>query len=79
MTEDQKAISVVLEILAASRQVPRTRAWIGDELRLAGRRTDTATLLEHMEKCGLIFSDTDSLGLRRYLLTPSGLAALADL
>lgn len=79
MTEDQKSTAVVLELLAASRQVPRTRAWLADELRLAGRRTDTATLLEHMEARGLIFSDTDSLGLRRYLITPEGQSALLDL
>jgi hypothetical protein len=79
MTEDQKAISLVLEVLAASRQVPRTRAWIADELRLAGRRTDTPTLLEEMERRGLIFSDSDSLGIRRYLISDTGLQALADL
>lgn len=79
MTEDQKAIAVVLEILAASRAVPRTRAWIGDELRLAGRRTDTATLLESMERSGLIFSDEDSLGQRRYLISPRGETALREL
>lgn len=79
MTEDQKSTAVVLEILAASRTVPRTRAWIGDELRLAGRATDTATLLEEMERRALIFSDTDSLGLRRYLISPQGEAALRDL
>lgn len=79
MTEDQKATAVVLEVLSASRQVPRTRSWIADELRLAGRRTDTATLLEIMEQRGLIFSDTDSLGVRRYLITPTGQAALRDL
>lgn len=79
MTEDQKSTAVVLELLSASRQVPRTRAWIADELRLAGRRTDTATLLDLMEERGLIFSDTDSLGLRRYSITPHGQAALLDL
>lgn len=78
MTEDQKATAVVLEVLAASRTVPRTRAWIGDELRLAGRRTDTATLLEMMELRQLIFSDADSLGVRRYLITPLGESALRD-
>ena len=76
MTEDQKAMGVVLEVLSASRRVPRTRDWINDELRLAGRRTDAASLLDEMQKRGLVFWDEDSLGVRRWLLTPEGLKAL---
>lgn len=78
MTEDQKAISVVLELLVASRQVPRTRQWIGDELRMAGRRTDVPTLLDLMERRGLVEATDDSLGVRRYRISPAGVAALLD-
>lgn len=76
MTEDQKAISVVLEVLAASKGVPRTRGWIGDELRMAGRRTDTSSLLDRMVRDGLVEREDDALGLARYTITREGKEAL---
>ena len=76
MTEEQKSISVVLEVLAASHPIPRTRDWIATELRLAGRKTDAAALADDMECRGLIVSEPDGLGVRRYNITAAGLRAL---
>jgi predicted transcriptional regulator len=79
MTEDQKAISLILDLLNASRQVPRTLAWIESEVKLAGRRCEVATILETMEESELVTKNKDAIGIRRYLITPAGRDALADL
>ena len=80
MTEDQKAMGVILEVLAASRRVPRTWGWVAGELRLAGRRApDVPGLLERMEAAGLVAAAADDLGVRRWEVTARGLEALADL
>lgn len=79
MTEDQKAISLILELLAASRRIPRTLAWLETECRVAGRRCELPAILETMADAKLITSERDALKVRRYLITPAGLEALADL
>ena len=78
MTEDQKAISLILDLLNATR-VPRTFAWIETEVKLAGRRCEIPTILETMNASKLIESNKDTLGIRRYTITPAGREALADL
>lgn len=73
MTNDQRDKSLLLEILHASRGLPRTAQWLGTEMRLAGRGVpDIHGLLREMERKGLVFSDEDGLGILRYFLTPEG-------
>jgi len=79
MTEDQKAISLILDLLQSSKRIPRTRQWIEQECFLAGRRCDLPTLLETMEERKLIESRKDALDIRRYTITPAGREALAEL
>lgn len=79
MTEDQKAISLILELLANSRQIPRTLAWLETEVRLAGRRAELPAILENMADSKLLTSERDALKIRRYAITEAGLLALRDL
>ncbi len=72
MTEDQKCISLLLELLVASRGIPRTLPWLETEVRLAGRRAELPAILETMEEKDLISSAKDALGIRRYYLTKNG-------
>ena len=76
MPEDQKAISTVLDLLHASRGVPRTLSWIEAELRLAGRRAETPAILDLMLDKKLVAATKDALGIRRYSLTTTGKEAL---
>jgi DNA-binding PadR family transcriptional regulator len=79
MTEDQKAISLILELLQSSKGIPRTLAWIQTEVRLAGRQAEVPAILETMQDAKLITSERDALKIRRYTLTPAGRDALAAL
>lgn len=80
MTEDQKDKALLLEILHASRAMPRTAVWIENEMRLAGRRgRDIHTLLRDLERAGLCCKDEDSLGIERWLLSEAGRNALDEL
>lgn len=79
MTEDQKAISLILDVLNASRQVPRTLEYIQTEVRLAGRRVEVPAILETMVDAGFVETERDSMKIRRYTITADGRAALADL
>ena len=74
MTEDQKCISLILELLMASKGIPRTLPWLDTETRLAGRRAELPPLLETMEEKDLVASAKDALGIRRYSLTKTGRA-----
>ena len=76
MTEDQKAISTVLDMLNASKGVPRTLSWIEAELRLAGRRAETPAIIDVMTDKKLVAVAKDALGIRRYSLTATGKDAL---
>ena len=76
MTEDQKAISLILDLLHASKGIPRTLPWIEAEIKLAGRRVETPAILETMEDSKLVASARDGLGIRRYTLTAAGKEAL---
>jgi hypothetical protein len=79
MTEDQKAASLILELLHASRAVPRTLAWVETEVRLAGRRCEVATMLEILRDGKLVAREKDGLGIFRYTITPAGKEALDGL
>jgi len=78
MTEDQKSISLILDLLNATR-VPRTLVWIESEMKLAGRRCETPTILETMTDNGMLESDKDGLGIRRWQITSKGRETLANL
>lgn len=79
MTEDQKTISLILELLAASKGIPRTLPWLEAEIRLAGRRCELPAILDTMLDAKLITSARDALGIRRFTLTVGGRAALDQL
>jgi hypothetical protein len=76
MTEDQKAASLILDLLHASRAWPRTYAWLETEVRLAGRKCELPTLLEILREGKLIAREKDGLGIHRYTITPAGKEAL---
>jgi predicted transcriptional regulator len=76
MTEDQKAISLILDLLKASKGVPRTLPWIESEMRYAGRRGDLPALMEMLVEGKLVATHRDGLKIRRYEITPAGKEAL---
>lgn len=76
MTEDQKSISLILDLLHASKGVPRTYQWIETEVKLAGRRCELPAILETMVEKKFLATEKDALGVRRYTLTPAGRDAL---
>lgn len=76
MTEDQKNMSAVLDILAASKEVPRPWGYIHDELRLMSRQCDDVpALLEAMEAAGLVAARKDAIHGKRWTITKEGLLA----
>lgn len=80
MTEDQKSIASILEILGASTAVPRTRDWVAEELWLAGRRpSDLPCIMELMAAQKLIRRQDNALGVARYTITSHGVKALQTL
>jgi hypothetical protein len=79
MTEDQKAASLILEILHASKAVPRTFAWIESEVKRAGYRVEVATMLEILRDGKLVAREQDALKIYRYTITPAGKEALDGL
>lgn len=76
MTEDQKAASLILELLHASKAWPRTYAWLESEVKRAGYRFELASMLEILREGKLIAREKDALGIYRYLITPAGKDAL---
>lgn len=79
MTEDQKAVSLILDLLESSKKVPRTLQWIESEVRLSGRRCEVSTILEGMLDDKLVASAKDRLKIRRYTITDAGREALSEL
>ena len=76
MTEDQKSMSLILDVLAASKETPRAWGYLADELRLAGRTCgDVPALLDAMKTAGLVESIRDGLGIIRWKITREGMAA----
>lgn len=76
MTQDQKALSMLLELLHASREVPRALFWLETEMKLSGYRNEVPALLDMMEERGLAKSSRDDLGVRRWTITSKGRSAL---
>lgn len=76
MTEDQKAASLILEILHATRAWPRTFAWLESEVKRSGYRFELATMLEILREGKLVAREKDALGIYRYTITPAGKEAL---
>ena len=76
MTSDQKALSMILELLQASREVPRALSWIEAELRLSGYRAEVPALMDQLEEKGLAQSARDDLGVRRWTITAKGRRAM---
>ena len=78
MTEDQKAMSLILDLLNATR-VPRALQWIEDECRMAGRKCEVPTILETLADKGFVETGKDGLGVRRWSITQEGRKALMEL
>ena len=76
MTEDQKAASLILELLHASKTWPRTYAWLESEVKRSGYRFEVPTMLEILREGKLIAREKDALGIYRYTITPAGKEAL---
>ena len=77
MTEDQKAMSMILELLHAAKGVPVAGQRLEADLKYCGfRRLDLPALLERLRERKLIASAKDGLGIRRYTITPAGKEAL---
>ncbi len=76
MTEDQKAMSLILELLHAAKGVPVAATRLAQEVKLCGFRNEIHGVLRRMVKDGLIDEIEDGLGIVRYVMTPAGKEAL---
>jgi hypothetical protein len=72
MTEDQKAMSLILELLNAAKGVPVPDTKLAQEVKLCGFRNEISGVLRRMVKDKLIDEVEDRLGIVRYLMTPAG-------
>jgi len=72
MTEDQKAMSLILELLHAAKGVPVAAARLASDAKYCGYRNDLTGVLDLMEERGLIDRFPDPLGVRRYVMTDAG-------
>lgn len=72
MTEDQKAMSLILELLHASKGVPVAESRLASEVRYCGFRNEIHGVLRRMVKDKLIAETEDGLGIVRYVMTPAG-------
>lgn len=72
MTEDQKAMSLVLELLHAAKGVPVAATRLAADAKYCGFRNDLSGVFDLMEDRQLIERFPDPLGVRRYTMTPAG-------
>lgn len=72
MTEDQKATSLLLELLAAAKGVPVAASRLAAEVKYCGFRNEISGVLRRMVKDGLAEEMEDGLGILRYTITPAG-------
>jgi len=72
MTEDQKAMSFILELLHAAKGVPVPAVRLAADVKHCGYRNEISGVLDLMEDRGLIDRFPDPLGARRYVLTSAG-------
>lgn len=79
MTEDQKAMSLLLELLHAAKGVPVASSRLAADAKYCGYRNDLTGIIDLMEERKLIERFPDALGVRRYVLTPAGKEAFDGL
>ena len=79
MTEDQKATSLILELLHAAKGVPVAASRLAAEVKYCGFRNDIAGVLRRMVRDGLAEEMEDGLGILRYTITADGKEALDEL
>lgn len=79
MTEDQKAMSLILELLHAAKGVPVAMSRLSADVKYCGYRNEISGVVDLMEDRGLVARFPDSLGIRRYVLTEDGKEALDGL
>lgn len=72
MTEDQKAMSLILELLHAAKGVPVAMSRLVSEVKYCGFRNEISGVLDLMEDRELIAKVPDGLGVRRYVMTDAG-------
>lgn len=72
MTEDQKAMSLILELLHASKGVPVPMSRLTADVKYCGYRNEISGVLDLMEDRKLIERFPDPLGVRRYVMTDAG-------
>jgi DNA-binding HxlR family transcriptional regulator len=72
MTEDQKAMSLILELLHAAKGVPVADTRLAQEVRYCGFRNEISGILRRMVREELIEEMEDGLGIVRYVLTKAG-------
>jgi hypothetical protein len=75
MTEDQKAMSLILELLHAAKGVPVAASRLASDARYCGYRNDLGGVLDLMEDRKLVERFPDPLGVRRYVMTKAGKGA----
>jgi hypothetical protein len=79
MTEDQRAMSFLLELLHSARGLPVTGERLAADLRACGYRNDISGILRRMKKDGLLEEQEDGIGILRYRLTKAGKEAFDSL
>lgn len=79
MTEDQKAMSLILELLHAAKGVPVPASRLANDVKYCGFRNEISGILDMMEERDLIARFPDALGVRRYVLTDTGKEAFDGL
>lgn len=79
MTEDQKAMSLILELLHAAKGVPVAMSRLSADVKYCGYRNEIAGVLDLMEERQLIAKFPDGLGVRRYVMTDAGKEAFDGL
>lgn len=79
MTEDQKAMSLILELLAAAKGVPVAYTRLEADAKYCGYRINLHGIIEAMAERKLVVRHKDGLGVLRYTITPAGKEALDGL
>jgi hypothetical protein len=72
MTEDQKAMSLILELLHAAKGLPVPATRLANDVKYCGFRNEISGVLDLMEERKLIERWPDPLGVRRYVMTAAG-------
>lgn len=78
MTEDQKAMSLILELLAAAKGVPVAYKRLEQDVKYCGYRMELHGILDELATRKLVKGKRDGLGVVRYTITPAGKEALDE-